>query len=100
MTGGDQVTQPGRAQRWTTVLNGTRLRELRRQHGLSQEKLADQAGVSRTTVAKLESQPKSPCRCRTLARLAAALAEDPAAISYAGSNADDQDGSHNEDGEH
>ena len=94
------MTQPSRTQRWTTVLNGTRLRELRRQHGLSQEKLADRAGVSLTTVARLESQSKSPCRCQTLARLAAALAEEPATISYAGTGTDDRDGSRNDDGEH
>ena len=29
---------------WTTVLDGTRLRQLRREHGLSQEQLADRAG--------------------------------------------------------
>ena len=97
MTGGDQVTQPGRAQRWTTVLDGTRLRELRLQHGLSQEKLADRAGVSLTTVARLESQPKSPCRCQTLARLATALAEEPTTISYAGTRTDDRDGSRSDD---
>ena len=28
---------------WTTVLDGTRLRQLRREHGLSQEQLADRA---------------------------------------------------------
>jgi transcriptional regulator with XRE-family HTH domain len=100
VTGGDEVTQPGRAQRWTTVLNGTRLRELRRRHGLSQEKLADRAGVSLTTVARLESQPTSPCRCQTLARLATALGEDPATISYAGARTDDRDGDRREDGEH
>jgi transcriptional regulator with XRE-family HTH domain len=94
------VTQPGRGQRWNTVLDGTRLRELRRQHGLSQEKLADLAGVSLTTMARLESQPKSPCRCQTLTRLAAALAEDPATISYADTRTDDQDGSHSEDSGH
>ena len=28
------------AQRWTTILDGRQLRQLRRQHGLSQEQLA------------------------------------------------------------
>jgi DNA-binding XRE family transcriptional regulator len=70
------------AQRWTTVLDGQKLRQLRRQHGLSQEKLADQAGISLTTVARLERQVRPPCRCRTLARLAAALGEQPATIVY------------------
>ena len=68
------------AQRWTTVLDGQRLRQLRRQHGLSQEMLADRAGVSLGTVARLERQSRPPCRCRTVARLAAALGENPAAI--------------------
>lgn len=72
-----------RAQRWTTVLDGQRLRELRREHGLSQDRLAALAGVSLTTVARLESQPQPPCRTRTLARLAAALGEQPATITAA-----------------
>jgi DNA-binding XRE family transcriptional regulator len=66
---------------WTTVLDGERLRQLRRQRGLSQEKLADRAGVSLTTVARLERQRSPSCRCRTLARLAAALGEHPATIA-------------------
>ena len=65
---------------WTMVLDGERLRQLRRQHGLSQEKLADQAGLSLTTVARLERQLSPSCRGRTLARLAAALGKPPAAI--------------------
>jgi len=60
------------------VLDGQRLRQLRRQHGLSQQDLADQAGLSLTTVARLERQPRTPCRGRTLARLAAVLGEHPA----------------------
>jgi transcriptional regulator with XRE-family HTH domain len=64
-------------------LDGHRLRQLRRQHGLSQEKLADRAGISLTTMARLERQHRSPCRTRTLARLAAALGEHPASLSIA-----------------
>jgi DNA-binding XRE family transcriptional regulator len=60
------------------VLDGQRLRQLRRQHGLSQQNLADQAGISLTTVARLERHPRTPCRGRTLARLAAVLGEHPA----------------------
>jgi DNA-binding XRE family transcriptional regulator len=71
----------GPARPWTTVLDGERLRQLRRQHGLSQEKLADRAGVSLTTVARLEGESRAPCRFRTLARLAAALGEQPATIT-------------------
>jgi predicted transcriptional regulator len=35
-----------RGRRYLSVLDGRRLRHLRRQNGLSQEKLADLAGVS------------------------------------------------------
>lgn len=85
-TGGQQTLQlsagsAGPSRPWTTVLDGERLRQLRRQHGLSQEKLADRAGISLTTVARLERQPSPSCRCRTLARLAAALGEHPATIT-------------------
>jgi DNA-binding XRE family transcriptional regulator len=66
------------------MLDGERLRQLRRQHGLSQEKLADLAGVSLTTMARLERQDRSPCRNWTMGRLAAALNETPAAISPGG----------------
>jgi DNA-binding XRE family transcriptional regulator len=72
------ASHPARPQSY--VLDGPRLRRLRRQHGLSQERLADRAGISVTTVAKLERQPRPYCRGRTLARLAAALGEQPAAF--------------------
>ena len=65
----------------TTVLDGQRLRELRRERGLSQERLADRAGISLTTVARLERQPRASCRGRTMGRLAAALGEQPTAIA-------------------
>ena len=75
-------THPG-MQRWTTSLDGGRLRALRRQHGLSQERLATHAGISLTTVRRLEVQPAAPCRSRTLGRLARALGEDPAYLAPA-----------------
>jgi transcriptional regulator with XRE-family HTH domain len=70
-----------RVQRWTTIANGQRLRELRRQCGLAQAELAALAGVSLDTVARLERQHRTPCRTRTLARIAAALGEPPATIA-------------------
>ena len=73
-------TNPG-TQRWTTILDGGRLRQLRRQHGLSQERLATHAGISLTTLRRLERQPTAPCRTRTLGRLAAALDEEPACLT-------------------
>ena len=62
--------------RWTTVIDGHRLRQLRRERYLSQSELAGKAGVSPATVARLEKHPQVSCRSRTLSRLAAALAED------------------------
>ncbi|MGI8450086.1 MAG: helix-turn-helix domain-containing protein [Streptosporangiaceae bacterium] len=75
------TTRP--AQRWTTVLDGHQLRQLRGQHGLSRAGLAAQAGISQATLARLERQPYASCRSRTLARLAAALGEDPARLTSA-----------------
>jgi transcriptional regulator with XRE-family HTH domain len=74
-----QTSRPGR--RWFTVLDGHRLRRLRRQRGLSREQLADRAGISPATVARLERQAAAPCRCRTLGRLDGALGEDPARLA-------------------
>jgi transcriptional regulator with XRE-family HTH domain len=60
------------------TVDGQRLRRMRREHGLSQEMLAEMTGVSLTTVGRLERQDRSSCRGRTLARLAAALGQVPA----------------------
>jgi transcriptional regulator with XRE-family HTH domain len=73
-----QTSHPGR--RWFTVLDGHRLRHLRRQRGLSQKQLAGRAGISLTTIGRLERRSAVPCRCRTLGRLARALDEDPARL--------------------
>jgi DNA-binding Xre family transcriptional regulator len=68
------------ARRWMVIIDGQRWRQLRRQRGLSQEMLADRAGVSTATVGRLERCDHPSCRGRTLARLAAVLGEQPAAI--------------------
>ena len=68
------------ARRWMVIVDGQRLRQLRRQRGLSQEMLADQAGVSAATVGRLERCGRPSCRGRTLGRIAAVLGEHPAAI--------------------
>jgi serine/threonine-protein kinase RsbW len=65
---------------WTTILDGRRLREMRRRHGLSQEQLATRAQISTTTIVRLERHARSACRTWTLARLAAALGEHHTAI--------------------
>jgi len=64
-------------------LDGVHLRYLRRQRGLSQQTLADHAGLSVTTVARLERQTCAPCRGRTLGRLARALGEHPVQLCAA-----------------
>jgi DNA-binding XRE family transcriptional regulator len=66
---------------WTTTVDGTRLRQARRDHALSRAELAGAAGISVDTLARLERQPRTRCRCRTLARLALALGEDPASTT-------------------
>ena len=66
--------------RWFAVVDGPRLRQLRRQHGLSQAELAGKAGISLSTVTRLERRPPRSCRTRTLARLAIALGQPPAAL--------------------
>ena len=65
----------------TFLLDGHLLRQLRRQRGLSQAELADQAGISLTTVARLERQSHAPCRGWTLGRLARAVGEKPATMT-------------------
>ncbi len=79
---GTPATRLG-AQRWTTALDGGQLRHIRHRRGLSQEQLASQAGISLTTMRRLERQHTAPCRCRTLARLAAALDEEPTCLTPA-----------------
>ena len=71
----------GTGQRWTAILNGDTLRQLRHSSGLTQEQLAARAGLSPATVARLERTPRSSCRSRTLARLAAAVGEVPATLT-------------------
>jgi transcriptional regulator with XRE-family HTH domain len=68
---------------WTATLDGARLRQLRRQHHLTQHQLAAKAGISTATVARLEQAPRITCRSRTLGRLARALDEDPARLAPA-----------------
>jgi len=77
------------ARRWMVIVDGQRLRELRLQGRLSQETLADRAGVSLATVGRLERHGRPPCRGRALARLAAALGEHPAAITPADNGAEE-----------
>jgi transcriptional regulator with XRE-family HTH domain len=78
----NRAPSPGRSpDRWFTVVDGVRLRQLRRQHGLSPAELAVRTGVGLSTVLRLERQPRPSCRTRTAARLAAALGQSPAALT-------------------
>jgi DNA-binding XRE family transcriptional regulator len=70
----------GPGQRWVTLLDGHRLQRLRRRHGLTQAELAAKAGLSSATVARLERGTCLACRCRTVARLAAALDTEPTTL--------------------
>lgn len=67
--------------RWFAIVDGTRVRQLRHQHGLSPAELAGKAGISLSTVTRLERQSQRCCRTRTLARLAAALGQPPAVFT-------------------
>jgi DNA-binding XRE family transcriptional regulator len=71
------------SQSWTMLIDGHRLRQLRRLHRLSRLELAVKAGISVATVARLERRPQVSCRCRTLTRLAAALGELPTTLAVA-----------------
>jgi DNA-binding XRE family transcriptional regulator len=69
-----------RADRWTTLADGRKIRQLRHQLGLSQDELADLAQVGITTLGRLERDDRAPCRTWTLGRIAAALNEPFAAL--------------------
>jgi DNA-binding XRE family transcriptional regulator len=48
------------ADRWFTVVDGIRLRQLRRQRGLTAAELAGEAGIGLSTVLRLEGSPGGP----------------------------------------
>ena len=50
-----------------------KLKEVREEKGISQEKLAELSGISRQTIFKLESDPKFNARVDTIKKLAEAL---------------------------
>ena len=55
---GTTATRPG--DRWTAVIHGQQLRQLRRQQGLTQAELARKAAISLTVVTRAERQPGYP----------------------------------------
>jgi len=71
-------TRPAR--HWIVTLDSARLRQARTERGLSRDKLAAEAGVSRRTMARLESGPAASCHRATLYRIAASLGDDPVPV--------------------
>ena len=71
-------TRPDRY--WITTVDGARLREARIERGLSRDKFASDAGVSLSTMARLETQRAASCHRATLYRIAATLADDPRSV--------------------
>jgi anti-sigma regulatory factor (Ser/Thr protein kinase)/DNA-binding XRE family transcriptional regulator len=70
---------------WIAVVDSQRLRRVRRERGLSRERLAHAAGLGLSTVARLESQPRARCHVRTLGLLARALDQPAATLAVTGS---------------
>jgi serine/threonine-protein kinase RsbW len=66
---------------WIVTLDGERIRRARRRAGLSQERLADAAGVGLATVGRLEREARPRCHFATRARIAAALGAHSQAIT-------------------
>lgn len=57
-----------------------RLKELRTERGLSQEKLAEKSDISRTTISKIENNEEVVMTTRTIAKLADVLGVNPSDI--------------------
>lgn len=74
------------SRRWMVTVDGQRLRQVRRQHGLSRQALATAAGISTATIGRLERQEWPSCRGRTLARLAKALGEQATDLTQGGAH--------------
>lgn len=81
--GPGQVRPLALPRRWIAVADGRALRQARAARGLSREKLAYAAGVSVTTVTRLETQPRCRCHIRTLGLLAKALGQPSASLTAA-----------------
>lgn len=57
-----------------------RLKELREERGISQEKLAKMSGISRTTLSKIENNEEVSVTTKTIARLADVFDVEPSEI--------------------
>lgn len=63
----------------SSVAFGKRLREVRREHGMSQDQLADRAGVHATVIGRMERGLREP-RVTTVLRLAQGLSVQPGTL--------------------
>lgn len=57
-----------------------RLKELREERGISQEKLSEMSGISRTTLSKIENDEEANVNTRTIAKLADVFEVEPSDI--------------------
>ena len=57
-----------------------RLKELREERGISQEKLSELSGISRTTLSKIENNEEVGVNTRTIAKLAEVFNVKPSEI--------------------
>ena len=57
-----------------------RLKELREERGISQEKLSEISGISRATLSKIENNEEMNLNTRTIAKLSAAFQVKPSDI--------------------
>src|SRR5258708_38344964 len=65
---------------WIVTFDGTRLRQRRRERGLSQDRLSYRSRVSLGTIQRVEKLSAASCHVGTLQRLASALSPDPDAL--------------------
>lgn len=59
-----------------------RLREARKEKGISQEELSEKSGISRTTISELETEKKEVTTNITLEKIATALGEKVSNIFF------------------
>lgn len=57
-----------------------RLKKLREERGISQEKLSEMSGISRTTLSKIENNEEVSVNTRTIAKLAEVFNVAPSEI--------------------
>ena len=59
-----------------------RLKALREEHGMTQEKLCEMTGLSRATISKIENDDEAIINTKTIAKIAQAFAVPPSEIFF------------------